>query len=136
MPPRPSGLHRANWIKRSEQWRCLMVAAQSGEGQAYEQLLRELDVWLRRYYARRLPSPAADDARQDALLAIHAKRQAYVPWRPLRTVGRGDRQIQVDRSCPRRHAVCDPAAQRRDADRGSWRGGNQHQSWSKTCCSD
>jgi RNA polymerase sigma factor (sigma-70 family) len=60
-----------------------MVAAQSGEGQAYEQLLRELDVWLRHYYARRLPSPAADDARQEALLAIHAKRQAYAPWRPF-----------------------------------------------------
>jgi RNA polymerase sigma factor (sigma-70 family) len=83
MTPLPSELHRANWIKRSEQWRCLMVAAQRGEGQAYEQLLRELDVWLRRYYARRLPSPAADDARQDALLAILAKRQAYAPWRPF-----------------------------------------------------
>ena len=81
--PSDAGLHRANWIKRSEQWRCLMVAAQRGESQAYEQLLRELDLWLRRYYARRLPRPAADDARQEALLAIHAKRHAYAPWRPF-----------------------------------------------------
>jgi RNA polymerase sigma-70 factor (ECF subfamily) len=60
-----------------------MVAAQAGESQAYEQLLRELDVWLRRYYARRLPHPAAEDARQDALLAIHAKRHTYAPSRPF-----------------------------------------------------
>jgi RNA polymerase sigma-70 factor (ECF subfamily) len=60
-----------------------MVAAQGGESHAYEQLLRELDIWLRRYYARRLSRPAADDARQDALLAIHAKRYAYAPSRPF-----------------------------------------------------
>ena len=34
-------LHRANWIKRSEKWCCLMVAAQSGASRAYERLLRE-----------------------------------------------------------------------------------------------
>jgi RNA polymerase sigma-70 factor (ECF subfamily) len=60
-----------------------MVAMQRGERQAYEQLLRELDVWLRRYYSRRLPHPAADDARQDALLAIHANRHAYAASRPF-----------------------------------------------------
>jgi RNA polymerase sigma-70 factor (ECF subfamily) len=60
-----------------------MVAAQGGESQAYEKLLRELDAWLRRYYARRLPRPAAEDARQDALLAIHAKRHAYAPSKPF-----------------------------------------------------
>jgi RNA polymerase sigma-70 factor (ECF subfamily) len=58
-----------------------MVAAQSGESHAYEQLLREMDTWLRRYYARRLPHPAAEDARQNALLAIHAKRHTYAPSR-------------------------------------------------------
>jgi len=58
-----------------------MVAAQGGESRAYEQLLRELDAWLRRYYARRLPRPAAEDARQEALLAIHAQRHAYTPSR-------------------------------------------------------
>jgi RNA polymerase sigma factor (sigma-70 family) len=78
-----SASRSADWESRSEQWGCLMAAAQSGEGQAYEQLLRELDVWLRRYYARRLPHPAADDARQDALLAIHAKRHAYASSRPF-----------------------------------------------------
>src|SRR5262245_15331419 len=72
-----------NWERRSERWGCLMVAAQGGERQAYEQLLRELNVWLRRYYERRLPAAAAEDARQDALLAIHAKRHAYAPSKPF-----------------------------------------------------
>jgi RNA polymerase sigma factor (sigma-70 family) len=72
-----------NWDRRSERWGCLMAAAQAGDGHAYEQLLRELDQWLRGYYARRLPGPAADDARQDTLLAIHAKRHTYAPSRPF-----------------------------------------------------
>ena len=58
-----------------------MVAAQAGDGQAYEQLLRELDAWLCRYYARRLPHAAAEDARQEVLLAIHTKRHTYAPSR-------------------------------------------------------
>ncbi|MGY3617804.1 RNA polymerase sigma factor (sigma-70 family) [Bradyrhizobium sp. USDA 10063] len=76
-----TALRSANWDSRSERWGSLMVAAQNGDGPAYEQLLREIDVWLRRYYARRLPYPASDDARQDTLLAIHAKRHTYAPSR-------------------------------------------------------
>ena len=52
----------------SEKWGDLMIAAQDGQSEAYEQLLRELDAWLRRYYARRLPRAAAEDARQHVLL--------------------------------------------------------------------
>lgn len=88
--PRDNSLGRArtalrseSWKRHSEKWGCLMAAAQGGESQAYERLLRELDVWLRRYYARRLPNVAADDARQDALLAIHANRHTYRPARPF-----------------------------------------------------
>ncbi|MGY8680680.1 sigma-70 family RNA polymerase sigma factor [Bradyrhizobium sp. UFLA05-153] len=36
-----------------------------------------MDIWLRLYFERRLPFAAAEDARQDALLAIHAKRHTY-----------------------------------------------------------
>src|SRR5262249_60144269 len=72
-----------NWRRQAEKWRHLMAAAQGGESRAYETLLRELDAWLRRYYARRLPAAAAEDARQDALLAIHAKREAYSPSKPF-----------------------------------------------------
>ena len=69
------------WRRRSETWGCLMVAAQEGDNKAYAQLIRELDAWLRRYYARRLRHPASEDARQEALLAVHAKRHAYHPAR-------------------------------------------------------
>jgi RNA polymerase sigma factor (sigma-70 family) len=60
-----------------------MLAAQGGQKRPYDKLLRELDAWLRRYYARRLPPAAADDARQDALLAIHTSRKSYSPSRPF-----------------------------------------------------
>ena len=73
----------AIWRKRSQQWRRLIVAARRGERRAYDQLLRELDAWLFRYYARRLPRAAAEDARQDALLAIHAKLHTYAPSKPF-----------------------------------------------------
>ena len=76
-----TGLPPRNWDRRFERWGCLMVAAQAGERQAYERLFRELDAWLRRYYARRLPRPAAEDATQETLLAIHAKRHTYAPSR-------------------------------------------------------
>jgi RNA polymerase sigma factor (sigma-70 family) len=76
-------IRSANPFQRSDVWGRLMTAAQRGEEQAYRRLLRELDAWLRRYYARRLPGPAADDARQDALLAIHTKRFSYEPSRPF-----------------------------------------------------
>jgi RNA polymerase sigma factor (sigma-70 family) len=72
---------RENWAARSERWGRLMTSAQAGDARAYEQLLRELDAWLCRYYARRLPYPAAEDARQETLLAIHAKRHTYTSSR-------------------------------------------------------
>jgi RNA polymerase sigma factor (sigma-70 family) len=81
-PPRAQTASRSqDWDRRSERWGCLMVAAQGGESRAYEQLLREIDVWLSHYYARRLPHPSAEDARQEALLAIHARRHTYAPSR-------------------------------------------------------
>jgi RNA polymerase sigma factor (sigma-70 family) len=80
MRPRKA-VRSKTWETRSERWGCLMAAAQAGDGHAYEQLLRELDAWLRRFYGRRLPRSAAEDARQDALLAIHASRHTYAPSR-------------------------------------------------------
>jgi RNA polymerase sigma-70 factor (ECF subfamily) len=72
---------RESWDRCSERWGHLMVAAQAGDSRAYERLLRELATWLRRYYTRRLPHPSAEDAMQEALLAIHAKRHTYAPSR-------------------------------------------------------
>ena len=70
-----------NLNKCSDHWRFLMIAARAGDNQAYERLLRELDSWLRSYYARRLPHPAAEDARQEVLLAVHSKRHNYAASR-------------------------------------------------------
>jgi RNA polymerase sigma factor (sigma-70 family) len=64
-------------------WSGLMAAAQAGNGGAYRRLLEEVRVWLRRYYARRLPPSMIDDAAQDTLIAIHQKRHTYDPSRPF-----------------------------------------------------
>jgi RNA polymerase sigma factor (sigma-70 family) len=67
----------------SQTWDRLMAAAQAGDANAYRTLLGELALWLRRYYARRLPPAMTDDAVQDVLLAIHEKRHTYDPARPF-----------------------------------------------------
>lgn len=61
-----------------------MEAALAGDQAAYTHLLREMLAWLRGFYARRLPAAAADDAAQDALIAVHRKRHTYQPGRPVR----------------------------------------------------
>src|ERR1700735_3072195 len=66
-----------------QNWDRMMAAAQVGDANAYRTLLDELAVWLRRYYARRLPPAMTDDAVQDVLLAIHEKRHTYDPARPF-----------------------------------------------------
>ena len=69
-----------------------MKAAQRGDERAYELLMREVRIWLSRYFHRRLPSDAADDATQEALLAIHLHKHNYGtsdPMRPwLKTIAR------------------------------------------------
>jgi RNA polymerase sigma-70 factor (ECF subfamily) len=75
-----------------DRWNRLMGAAQRGDEAAYERLMREVRVWLSRYFHRRLPADAADDATQEALLAIHVHKQSYQtsdPMRPwLKTIAR------------------------------------------------
>ena len=78
--PKPSVLEDHS----SDEWGSLMAAAQAGHGGAYRRLLDEVRSWLLRYYARRLPPGAVDDAVQDALIAIHEKRHTYDPKRPFR----------------------------------------------------
>jgi RNA polymerase sigma factor (sigma-70 family) len=73
----------APWDHRCERWGLLMTAAQRGVTEAYDKLIRELDPWLRRYYERRLPPCAAEDARQDALLALHVSLHSYRPSKPF-----------------------------------------------------
>lgn len=66
-----------------DRWGRLMSDAQRGNQEAYDLLLGELDGWLRRFYAKRLPREAVEDAVQDALLAAHANRHSYTPSRPF-----------------------------------------------------
>ena len=64
-------------------WRGLMVAAQSGDAEAYRQLLSDIAGFLRSYYIPRLPAASVDDAVQETLLAIHEKRHTYDSSRPF-----------------------------------------------------
>src|ERR1700723_3242986 len=66
-----------------QNWDRMRAAAQVGDANAYRTLLAELALWLRRYYARRLPPALAQDAVQDVLLAIHEKLHPYDPERPF-----------------------------------------------------
>jgi RNA polymerase sigma factor (sigma-70 family) len=68
----------------TDHWAQLMAAAQGGHGGAYRRLLSEIDPWLHRYYARRLPPHMIDDAVQETLIAVHTKRHTYTPERPFR----------------------------------------------------
>jgi RNA polymerase sigma-70 factor (ECF subfamily) len=79
-------------ISLDERWNMLMSAAQGGDDRAYERLMGEVSLWLSRYFRKRLPPTAAEDARQEALLAIHVHKQKYQPSAPmtpwLRTIAR------------------------------------------------
>lgn len=66
-----------------DRWNSLMSAAQAGDDRAYERLMGEISRWLSRYFHRRLPPAAAQDATQEALLAIHSHKQKYLPNDPM-----------------------------------------------------
>ncbi len=70
-------------IAQEAQYRDWMLAALAGDGAAYRMLLQGLTRHLRSYYARRLDSGAAEDAVQETLIAIHAKRATYDPSLPF-----------------------------------------------------
>jgi hypothetical protein len=78
-PRAPRPLRSNRCYRRSERWGNLMAVAQRGKGEAYELLLRESNIWIRRYQARRFPRPAAEDPRQNA--PIHVKRCMCTPSR-------------------------------------------------------
>ncbi len=66
-------------------WEAWMVAAQAGDGAAYNAVLRACAPYLRGVARRRLREPASvEDAVQDALLTIHSLRHTWDPERPLR----------------------------------------------------
>lgn len=75
-----------------DRWNDLMTAAQHGDDRAYGRLMGEVSQWLSRYFHKRLPPAAAEDATQEALLAIHTHKLKYkadapmAPW--LKTIAR------------------------------------------------
>src|ERR1700735_818990 len=75
-----------------QNWDRMMAAAQVGDANAYRTLLAELALWLRRYYARRLPPAMTEDVVQDVLLAIHEKRTLTIRRVPSY---RGSPQLRV-----------------------------------------
>lgn len=66
-----------------DRWNALMTAAQNGDDRAYAQLMSEVSQWLSRYFHKRLPPAAAEDATQEALLAIHVHKLKYQPNAPM-----------------------------------------------------
>ena len=65
-------------------WSAGMLAAQQGDAAAYEALLGELLVVVRRMVRARLSDPeAAEDVAQIVLLSIHRARHTYQPARPF-----------------------------------------------------
>ena len=70
-------------IPQEAEYRSWMLAALAGDAAAYRMLLQGLTRHLRGYYAKRLGAAAAEDAMQETLIAIHAKRATYDPARPF-----------------------------------------------------
>jgi RNA polymerase sigma-70 factor (ECF subfamily) len=70
-------------IAQEAQYRAWMVAALAGDGGAYRLLLAALTRNLRGYFGRRLDPATAEDAVQETLIAIHAKRATYDPSQPF-----------------------------------------------------
>ncbi len=70
-------------IAQEAQYRDWMLAALGGDAGAYRMLLSGLTRHLRSYFARRMNASAAEDAVQETLIAIHARRATYDPALPF-----------------------------------------------------
>ena len=68
-----------------EMLRAMMLAALSGDGKAYHQLLRDLAPIMRSYFRRRLRDAEQDieDLVQETLISIHSRRETYDISRPF-----------------------------------------------------
>ena len=69
---------------KERELRALMIASQSGDAASHRRLLSELAGYLRGYFRNRLlragrPGEETEDLVQEALLAIHNRRDTYDP---------------------------------------------------------
>ena len=64
----------------------MMAASQKGDRAMYRALLAEVQMWLERYFRRRVAPAQLDDLVQEVMMAVHAKRatwdptRAFYPW--------------------------------------------------------
>jgi RNA polymerase sigma factor (sigma-70 family) len=71
-------------IEQDRAWALLMVAAQAGDGTAYERLLRGVTPFIRALARRHCRNPAdLEELVQDTLLTLHRVRHTYDPARPF-----------------------------------------------------
>jgi RNA polymerase sigma-70 factor (ECF subfamily) len=67
-----------------QRWGQLMSAAQGGDRDAYEQLLRDITPFIRALLRRRCPQEAdLQEVVQETLLTVHRVRHTYDPARPF-----------------------------------------------------
>ena len=74
--------------EREAEWAAAMRQAIAGDGAAYQRLLTALGGWLRIRMRSRLAQSGcqdldAEEAVQEALLAIHLKRHTWRPGEPI-----------------------------------------------------
>ncbi|HXN10791.1 MAG TPA: sigma-70 family RNA polymerase sigma factor [Steroidobacteraceae bacterium] len=71
-------------IEQDRAWALLMVAAQAGDGAAYDKLLRGVTPFIRALARRHCRNPAdLEELLQDTLLTLHRVRHTYDPGRPF-----------------------------------------------------
>lgn len=70
--------------EQEERFRRWMVAAQDGDAQSYDSLLRALVPWIRRRVAMRVDGASdREDIVQNVLVALHRARHTYRPEHPF-----------------------------------------------------
>ena len=70
---------------RGEIWQDWAIAAQEGNAQAYNNLLREIAPFIRNVLVGGLANPDwADDITQEVLISVHKSLKTYSPERPFR----------------------------------------------------
>ena len=78
-PKKPNARNRDE-----EQWSMWMAAAQSGNSEAYEKLLRAILPSTRAFVVSRMRNhDAAEDVVQNVLLSVHRSRHTYPASRPF-----------------------------------------------------
>ena len=64
----------------------MMAASQKGDREMYRALLSEIQLWLERYFRKRVAPAQLDDLVQEVMMAVHTKRatwdptRAFYPW--------------------------------------------------------